>query len=205
MVAFLLLLLFNIRLTLGLCESEHAEKSMIAKLKTQAGYQWTNKLEGMFKDVSMSHELMDKFKRSLGDKQDIQLEVNVCTTGYWPSSKIIPATLPEEVKGICDNFKAFYLNQQGGRKLEWRLDQGQGEIQVSFSKNVRRGLILSTYQMMIMLVFNTTKVAAFKHIMQITNIRRYDIQNHLLSLCHPKVAVLLKRSIFLFLFWLIFS
>jgi len=184
------------RLLNGLCESEHAEKSMIAKLKMEAGYQWTNKLEGMFKDVTISKELMDKFKRSQGDSKinaDIQLEVNVCTTGYWPSSKIIPATLPGEVKQICDNFKQFYLAQQGGRKLEWRLDQGQGEINVNFSKAVRRGLILSTYQMMIMLVFNNTKVAAFKHIMQVTGIPRFEIQNHLLSLCHPKVAVLLKR------------
>jgi len=182
------------RLLNGLCESEHAEKSMIAKLKTEAGYQWTNKLEGMFKDVTISKELMDKFKRQHNARDtDIQLDVNVCTTGYWPSSKVIPATLPDEVKKICDDFKQFYLNQQGGRKLEWRLDQGQGEISVAFSKNVKRGLILSTYQMMIMLVFNNQKVAAFKHIMQVTGIPRYEIQNHLLSLCHPKVGVLLKR------------
>eukprot|EP00463_Aulacantha_scolymantha_P001097 TRINITY_DN1765_c0_g1_i1.p2 TRINITY_DN1765_c0_g1~~TRINITY_DN1765_c0_g1_i1.p2 ORF type:complete len:93 (+),score=28.82 TRINITY_DN1765_c0_g1_i1:564-842(+) len=79
---------------------------MIAKLKAQAGYQWTNKLEGMFKDVTMSKELMDKFKRNYKSQNDnIQLEVNVCTTGYWPSSKIIPAILPAEVKQICDSFK----------------------------------------------------------------------------------------------------
>jgi len=49
------------RLLLGLCESEYSEKSMIGKLKTQAGYQWTNKLEGMFKDVQKSKELLVKF------------------------------------------------------------------------------------------------------------------------------------------------
>ena len=36
------------RLLMGLCESEHSEKSMIAKLKTECGYQWTNKLEGLY-------------------------------------------------------------------------------------------------------------------------------------------------------------
>lgn len=34
------------RLLMGLCESEHSEKAMILKLKTMAGYHWTNKLEG---------------------------------------------------------------------------------------------------------------------------------------------------------------
>ncbi len=33
------------RLLMGLCESEHTEKNMIARLKTECGYQWTNKLE----------------------------------------------------------------------------------------------------------------------------------------------------------------
>lgn len=35
------------RLLKNECDSEHAEKEMIAKLKSQCGYQWTNKLEGM--------------------------------------------------------------------------------------------------------------------------------------------------------------
>jgi len=73
------------------------------------------------------------------------------------------------------------------------MDNGQAELQVAFSKAVRRGLILSTYQMMILLVFNNQKVASLQQLMDITGIPLYEISNHLLSLCHPKVQVLLKR------------
>jgi len=180
---------------MGLCESEHTEKAMIAKLKTECGYQWTNKLEGMFKDVQLSKELMQKFKKEVFDaeKNDIQLDVNVCTTGYWPSRANVPANLPKEVSDACDKFKRFYLNQHSGHKLDWRLDQGQAELLVQFSPKVRRGLIVTTYQMMIMLVFNSYKTPTYKQILDITGIPRNDIAHHLLSLVHPKVAVLSKK------------
>lgn len=105
----------------------------------------------------------------------------------------MPCNLPEEVKEACSEYKKFYLGQHGGRKLEWRMDSGQAELQVAFSPQVKRGLILSTYQMMILLVFNNMKVCTFQQIMDITGITRAEISNHLLSLCHPKVTVLLKR------------
>jgi cullin 1 len=182
------------RLLAGLCESEHSEKSMIAKLKTECGYQWTNKLEGMFKDVQLSKELMEKFKGFYDTSQeDLQLDVIVCTTGYWPSGKKVPCKMPQELSNACNQYKKFYLGAHGGRKLEMRMDSGQAELQVAFSKAVKRGLILSTYQMMILLVFNSQKVASLQQLMDITGIPQYEISNHLLSLCHPKVQVLLKR------------
>jgi cullin-4 len=54
------------------------------------GYQWTNKLEGMFKDVGLSKDLMKSFHQIFENDGgaaraplDIDLDVNVCTTGYW--------------------------------------------------------------------------------------------------------------------------
>lgn len=52
----------------------------------QCGYQWTNKLEGMFKDVQLSKDLMAQFKKMFDNDEaalDVTLDVNVCTTGYW--------------------------------------------------------------------------------------------------------------------------
>lgn len=43
--------------------SDHAEKNMIGKLKNEAGYQWTSKLETMFKDVLRSKELLEEFNK----------------------------------------------------------------------------------------------------------------------------------------------
>ena len=43
--------------------SEDAEKSMIAKLKAECGTTFTNKLEGMFKDVELSREFMHSYNQ----------------------------------------------------------------------------------------------------------------------------------------------
>ena len=55
------------RLLLGRSASTDAEKNMITKLKTECGSQFTNKLEGMFKDVDLSREIMMSFKSSVSD------------------------------------------------------------------------------------------------------------------------------------------
>ena len=48
-----------------------------------------------------------------------------CTTGFWPSSKIIPCIMPKELGQACEKYKRFYLNQHSGHKLEWRYDQAR--------------------------------------------------------------------------------
>lgn len=39
-----------------------AERTMISKLKENAGFSFTNKLEGMFNDMATSQEIIQKFK-----------------------------------------------------------------------------------------------------------------------------------------------
>jgi len=183
------------RLLGGLCESFHSEKSMIAKLKNESGHQWCHKLEGMFKDITQSKELMNKFKQvyDAEAKSGIELSVNVCSSGYWPASANIPYTLPPALKVPCDKFQRFYLNQHNGHKLIWHMDKGQSENLVNFSPKISRTLVGTTYQMMILLCFNDTKILSFKQILDKTGVPKYEIAHHLLSLCHPKVQVLLKR------------
>jgi len=182
------------RLLNGLCESEHVEKSMIAKLKTEAGYQWCNKLEGMFKDVQVSKDLLSKFRKIYDEsKSGLDLSVNVCSSGYWPTGSVPQCHLPPELSTACDKFKRFYLNQHNGQKLIWHLDKGRAEVLVHFAPKVSRTLVGTTYQMMILLVFNTTKIVTCKQILERLAVPKQDIAHHLLSLCHPKVAVLLKK------------
>jgi hypothetical protein len=189
------------RLLLNVCESQHSEKSMIAKLKSECGYQWTNKLEGMFKDVVMSKETMKDFARFFDAPSEcgIALDVTVCNTGYWPATatavaqQASPCAIPSELQLCCDKYVQFYTNKHSGHKLRWRMDQGKAEVQVRFSAGVTRGLLCSTYQMLIILVFNSVPRVTSKQIQEITGISRKELANHLLSLAHPKVGVLLKR------------
>ena len=50
------------RLLLSKSASNDAEKSMISRLKAECGSQFTTKLEGMFKDVDISRDVMRSFR-----------------------------------------------------------------------------------------------------------------------------------------------
>ena len=57
------------RLLLRTSASDEAEKAMISKLRAECGTAFTFKLEGMFKDMELSRDLMQKYGEvSLGNK-----------------------------------------------------------------------------------------------------------------------------------------
>ncbi|KAG9158840.1 hypothetical protein Leryth_017863 [Lithospermum erythrorhizon] len=89
------------RLLLGKSASIDAEKSMISKLKTECGSQFTNKLEGMFKDIELSKEINESFKQSSQARtklpSGIEMSVHVLTTGYWPTYPPMDIRLPHEL------------------------------------------------------------------------------------------------------------
>lgn len=67
------------RLLLQKSVSEDSEKTMISKLKTECGCQFTSKLEGMFKDMSVSVTINEEFKQrvnSLGVSDVIILYID---------------------------------------------------------------------------------------------------------------------------------
>jgi len=57
------------RLLLNKSVSDDSEKNMISKLKTECGFQFTSKLEGMFKDISVSNTMMEEFKSHINSSQ----------------------------------------------------------------------------------------------------------------------------------------
>lgn len=57
------------RLLSGRSYSDDAERSLLVKLKTECGYQFTSKLESMFNDIKTSEDMMRDFKLSLGEGQ----------------------------------------------------------------------------------------------------------------------------------------
>ncbi|KAL3376875.1 hypothetical protein AABB24_003343 [Solanum stoloniferum] len=116
------------RLLLGKSASIDAEKSMISKLKTECGSQFTNKLEGMFKDIELSKEINESFKQSSQARKKlptgIEMSVHVLTTGYWPTYPPMDVRLPHELNIYQDIFKEFYLSKYSGRRLMWQNSLG---------------------------------------------------------------------------------
>lgn len=65
---------------MGKSASVDAEKSMLCKLKQECGGAFTSKLEGMFKDMELSKDIMLQFKQVRSDmNQPIsQLIIHSC-------------------------------------------------------------------------------------------------------------------------------
>jgi cullin 3 len=190
--------------------SEDAERTMVSLLKAECGYQFTTKLEGMFNDMRISRETREKYKtyRQKQQKQDssspsllsnMDIEVDVLTTGYWPSQNVPACTLPAIVQIAIDRFSKFYLETHTGRKLSWQTSAGAAELRASFgspgSNNLRRyELCVSTYQMCILLLFNEQETWTLRQIRARTHIPDSELRRHLISLCTPKHRILKKSS-----------
>jgi len=70
---------------------EDAEREIIKKLKEECGFQFTQRLEVMFKDIKMSEQRMQEFKKSPSHSMiSIDFNVKVLTTGHWPNESKLP-------------------------------------------------------------------------------------------------------------------
>ncbi len=109
--------------------SHDAEKQMIGKLKVEVGVAFTSKLEGMFRDMNVSEEMTDEFKRHFQDtyenaKNKPELGISVLTSTFWPT-KIFggegkTCAYPPVVEEIREAFSKYYMNRHSGRKLMWK-------------------------------------------------------------------------------------
>lgn len=157
---------FAKRLLLNRSASSDAERSMLLKLKEECGPEFTAKLETMIKDVDVSKDLMDEYERfatkqrkdeggSLSD--DFDLSVSVLTQAHWPTYPNIEVTLPTELAAAAERFEAFYKKRNSGRRLHWQHSLGTLSITTQFDKAGVKELQVSTFQAIVLLLFNALK------------------------------------------------
>ncbi|KAG8553775.1 hypothetical protein GDO81_003536 [Engystomops pustulosus] len=125
------------RLLVGKSASVDAEKSMLSKLKHECGAAFTSKLEGMFKDMELSKDIMVHFKQYMQNQNvpgNMELTVNILTMGYWPTYVPMEVHLPPEMVKLQEIFKTFYLGKHSGRKLQWQSTLGQCVLKAEFNE-----------------------------------------------------------------------
>ena len=109
---------------------------MLLKLKQECGSGFTSKLEGMFKDMELSRELMPNFKQYLYNANpcaSIDMTVNILTTGYWPTYQPMEVLMPDELLQYEEIFNKFYLSKHSGRKLTWQRNLGHFVLKAYFN------------------------------------------------------------------------
>ncbi|KAJ0692919.1 putative cullin protein, neddylation [Helianthus annuus] len=184
------------RLLSGKDVSDDAERSLVLKLKTECGYQFTSKLEGMFTDMKTSQDTNDGFYANhgadLGDGPS--LAVQVLTTGSWPTQPIATCNLPTELTSLCDKFRSYYLGTHSGRRLSWQTNMGTADIKANFGTGQKHELTVSTYQMCVLMLFNNNDQLTYKELEQATEISSLDLKRCLQSMACVKGKNVLKKE-----------
>eukprot|EP00742_Colponemidia_sp_Colp-10_P012374 GILJ01013887.1.p1 GENE.GILJ01013887.1~~GILJ01013887.1.p1 ORF type:complete len:778 (-),score=125.49 GILJ01013887.1:93-2393(-) len=175
--------------------SDEAEHLMIEKLKVECGYHLTSKLAGMFTDIRLSKEINTDFK-ALSHKarvHGIDTDVQVLTAGFWPEMKILSCRMSDDLTRVAKTFTSFYQDKHSGRKLTFMLHLGSAEV-ASHCYKQPYTLIVSTYQAIILQLFNIQPTWTCRDIGKETEIPEAELKRHLISMFAPKQRVLLKST-----------
>jgi len=210
------------RLLLGKSQSIDVEKLMIGRMKIELGNAFTLKLEAMFKDMTLSEELTNGYRKyisNLGDKDPkrVDLSINVLTSMTWPleafrggatseenpDSNRTKVIFPAQVERVKLGFERFYNDKHSGRCLTWQTNMGDVDMKATFPKGGKDGrprthdINCSTYAMLILLLFNDLPTGAtitLEEIQAATNIPANDLARNLQSLAvAPKTRFLTKE------------
>jgi len=168
---------------------------MISKLKAECGSGFTSKLEGMFKDVELSRDVMQSFKESSharSIRSDVELSVHVLTQGYWPTYPPVEVNLPQEVLHLQEIFNNYYTSKHNGRRLQWHPYLGHCTLKANFPLG-RKELVVSLLQTIVLVLFNDSERLSYSDILSATAIEDKELKVTLQSLACAKQRVLRKE------------
>lgn len=119
--------------------SDDTEKTMIGKLKSECGCQFTSRLECMFKDMALSATLNEEFREHINNNNaaanlgGIDMTVRVLTSVNWPGQSEVPnINLSRVPANAFDYFRSFYLRKHNGRKLSLQPSNGTADLNAYF-------------------------------------------------------------------------
>ena len=184
------------RLLFDRSANDDHERSILTKLKTQCGAQFTSKMEGMVTDLQIAKDNQKEFEKWLDDddtrRPKMEFGVTVLTTGFWPTYKFTELALPEECVGCVSTFKEFYEKKLQHRKLTWIYGLGQVSMKGNFSSKPIE-LNINLFQAAILLLFNEQGSLKYTEIRDRLGLPDEDMARNLHSLSCAKYKILLKE------------
>jgi cullin 1 len=172
--------------------SNDTEMLMIAKLKLQCGTNFTSKLEGMLTDLAVGMNRGNEFENKLREKQvKTEFNVQVLTTGYWPTFTSFDVPLPPDLATCVDTFHAWHNSMHQKRKLTWILSQGTATVRASFGQKSYE-LQVTTLQAIALHAFNDNKTLSYTELSALLNLQDAVLKPLLHSLSCGKYKIINK-------------
>ncbi|KAG8904450.1 hypothetical protein FRB99_001710 [Tulasnella sp. 403] len=182
------------RLIHGVSASDEAEASMIAKLKEACGFEYTNKLQRMFTDMSLSKDLTDNFKEKMATTHDetdldINFSVMVLGTNFWPlTAPSDKFNIPKDILPTYERFTRYYGQKHQGRKLTWLWNYSKNELRTNYLKE-KYLLSCSSYQMAVLVQYNDADTLSLDELLEATGISKEILVQVLGVLVKAKILI----------------
>ncbi|KAL4250768.1 cullin family protein [Abortiporus biennis] len=180
------------RLIHGVSASDEAEASMISKLKEACGFEYTNKLQRMFTDMSLSKDLTDSFKERMQqnhDDMDITFSIMVLGTNFWPlNAPTNEFVIPADILPTYQRFSQYYQTKHSGRKLTWLWNYSKNELRTNYL-NQKYILMTSSWQMAVLLQYNDNDTLSLDELVTATNISKDILKQVLATLVKAKILI----------------
>jgi cullin-4 len=184
------------RLLVNKSASVDAEKSMLSRLKQECGAAFTSKLEGMFRDIETSRDMMTQFKNYMQSQRAesvIDMHVCVLTMGFWPTYQPVEVNLPYQLKSHQVAFQKFYTAKHSGRKLQWQPNLDHCALIATYPNKHKHEFMVSLFQALVLLLFNDKDEYTYEEILDAVKIDAVELNRTLQSLACGKVRVLGKE------------
>jgi len=159
-----------------------SESPIIAMLKAECGQGYTNKLEGMIRDILASEDISGAPTSSGG----LKWKCSILTTGVWPST-ICPwdGVLPGDMR-IAESEKNFFINyKKNFEKKSVKFVYSLTTCVVRVYRSVE--VFCSAAQAIILLLFNETDSMSMDVLLQETRIPEAETRRAIDGLVHVGV------------------
>lgn len=186
------------RLLMGRTVNDEAEKSMLSKLRSECGSQFTHNLETMFKDTDIARSEMSAYNSLLQErntKRKLDLNVHVLSASAWPSYPDVDVPLPADVLDALEDFEMFYTSKYHGRKLQWKHSLAYTQLKARFPRG-NKEIVVSAFQSLVLLLFNDVPDGgslSYKEIRDSLDLPDAEVKRTLQSLACAQYRVLTKH------------
>ncbi|VDO06048.1 unnamed protein product [Rodentolepis nana] len=147
-----------------------AEYTMVNKMNEYCGNDYTIRFRSILKDVNRSQSLMKEFNEwNPFEPIGVNISIMVLSSGIWNYESQNDVVLPPELEQYISCFEEFFTSKHSRCTLAWCYHLSRAEL-TSVDDNICTRLIVSTYQMVILLLFNKADRFSVRQIKNATSI-----------------------------------
>ncbi|PRT53681.1 Cullin-3 [Wickerhamiella sorbophila] len=185
-------LLLARRLLNNRIQSDELESVFVDRMRRISGPSSTANIENMFKDMQISKEFNQKFRKAFSG---VPTQVNVVRNNFWPSSvtKEKVVSLPPTLDEAKHAFEDYYLSQTSGRKLRWNMSFCTAELTLRVPAGIY-SLTVNVGPLAVLMLFQGGERLTIQEVSERTHIEFAELERIIPPLVFAPKSQLLRKT-----------